>query len=511
MKQSRFFAHFPLASIFFLLPVIAGGCQADDPLKFYPSSGMLPFHIDREKQGDPLDPGEVRSLTQKVTDFLRQIDYFTWVYETCHGLDASTGYPDYLIWWHDVDAVKSGDLVTFRNNSKYGGSHNNAEPTGSVLTQALAGYLLTGDHSMGMVAEEFAKSITALMKGFVHDKSDPLEYLMTRNIVTHNHSFTLPSGKKKAVDYSDWFFEYEGWNANRYHYPDNPYFGDIWVTTMRSKDDLPYLYRAAAWFPYARKTAPDESVRKAVSEAWRYMQGFAKDIVDNNYHIRTKDKQGKPYIPDEDLASFVDYLKLFPDAECDARLATALLAYNDDSGIDCGDGQGSGYDRASGAMHYYNYSIVDNFHLAAVHLALVLGKYNLAKRLVRGLVRRLERYEDPGSNEPGRENPDWQRDVALLLLKSAALGMPLTNSEARMVEKFYSQSVDAYLDFPNWDLWDESVPDGTYDFRSGFRPAHVPDAFRIEDIAYILEYCWSPFKDTKGAVFVDCNQVETAW
>ena len=68
----------------------------------------------------------------------------------------------------------------------------------------------------------------------------------------------MPNGKRKAVEYHDWYSTYEGWNADRVHYPNNPTWGDIYVTTMRSKDDVPYMYRAAAWFPYILEHTEDE-------------------------------------------------------------------------------------------------------------------------------------------------------------------------------------------------------------------------------------------------------------
>jgi len=64
-----------------------------------------------------------------------------------------------------------------------------------------------------------------------------------------------------------------------------------------------------------------------------------------------------------------------------------------------------------------------------------------------------------------------------------------------------------YTDFPNWDLWDPSVPDGTYSFRDEFHPRHRDSAIKIEDIAFLLEYCWSPFKNPAGVDVVDCDVV----
>lgn len=469
----------------------------------------LPFALTRANPGPPTDPEDVADFTRRLTGFLKEIDYFTWVYETTHGTHVSTGLPDYQIWWHDVVAVKEGDTVTFRASARDGGSHNNAEPTMLVLAQAIGGYLMTGDAAMGRVVDQFTKSILAVTRGFVYDEHDPVDFLMARNIITIGHAFTLPGGKKKAVDYSEWYFAYEGWNADRFRYEHNPTWGDIWVTNKRSKDDVPYFYRVAAWLPYVAELAPDMKVRQVAAEALDVLQRFARDIVDSGWQIRTKDAQGRVItVEDQDLASFTWYTGVFPDAECDPRLASALLGYGEPLDQDCGDGQGSPYDTIAGTGNYYNYDIVDQFHMAAVALALVRGHPDIARRLLEGLVRRIERYRDPQSGEPGQANANWPRDMARLLLMAASVGVPLTSEEAAEVRAFYRSTVQAYRDFPRWDLWDPSVPDGTYSFRDGgMYPRHEPTFIRIEDIAFVLEYCWSPFRNPAGAPVADCEVV----
>ncbi len=469
----------------------------------------LPFVLTRPDPGPPADPKEIVDFTRKMTGFLKDIDYFTWVYETTHGTHASTGLPDYQIWWHDVVAVKEGDTVTFRASAKDGGSHNNAEPTMLVLAQAIGGYLLTGDEAAGRIVDQFTKSILAVTKGFVYDQDDPIEHLMARNIITVGHSFVLPSGKKKSVDYSEWYFPYEGWNADRFRYEHNPTWGDVWVTNKRSKDDVPYFYRVAAWLPYVAELAADPGIRQAAAQALDLLERFARDIVDSGWNIRTRDAGGNVItVEDQDLASFVRYTGIFPDAECDPRLASALLGFGEPLDQDCGDGQGSLYDTIAGAANYFNYGIIDNFHMAAVALALTRGYPEVAKRLLEGLITRIERYRDPQSGEPGQSNENWPRDVARLLLMAASVGVPLTSEEAAEVRGFYGRTIEAYRNFPRWDLWDPSVPDGTYSFRDGgMHPRHEPAYIRIEDIAFVLEYCWSPFRNPAGAPVADCDTV----
>ncbi len=147
------------------------------------------------------------------------------------------------------------------------------------------------------------------------------------------------------------------------------------------------------------------------------------------------------------------------------------------------------------------------FHVNALHLALIFGHKEVAQRLLEGLAIRIDRYRNPEKCGKGCLNESWGRDIATLLVEAATLGLPLTWEEARQVQQYYGRAVELYVDFPNWDLWDQSVPDGVYDFRQGFHPKHVSEAVRVEEIALMLEYCWSPFKNPAGVEFVDCEVV----
>ena len=127
--------------------------------------------------------------------------------------------------------------------------------------------------------------------------------------------------------------------------------------------------------------------------------------------------------------------------------------------------------------------------------------------MLEGLVLRLARYRDPASGEAGQKVDSFQREIAVWLMRGAVVGLPLTSEEARIVQQFHLQAVTRYASFPNWNLWDASVPDGTYSFRDGFHPGYNPDSIQIEDLATLLEYCWSPFKNPAGVRFVDCDVV----
>src|SRR5690348_3419238 len=113
-----------------------------------PSS--LPFQLERPGL-EPLPREEAEAFARTMADFFERVHYFAWVRDVSHGMDASTGKPDYLLWWDDVQAVKEGDTVTFRHSTT-GGGHNIYGPSSKVLEAAAAGYLFTGDATMGELA-----------------------------------------------------------------------------------------------------------------------------------------------------------------------------------------------------------------------------------------------------------------------------------------------------------------------------------------------------------------------
>jgi hypothetical protein len=118
--------------------------------------------------------------------------------------------------------------------------------TSQILSSAIAGYSLTNNHKMEKIVEQYSRGITATMKGMVYDNDDELKFLMARNIIPKSHFCRTFDKKNKFIDYSDWRSNASSWNTQRFNYKNNPYYGDIYVTNTRSKDDLPHIFRAAA-------------------------------------------------------------------------------------------------------------------------------------------------------------------------------------------------------------------------------------------------------------------------
>jgi hypothetical protein len=136
--------------------------------------------------------------------------------------------------------------------------------------------------------------------------------------------------------------------------------------------------------------------------------------------------------------------------------------------------------------------------------ALITRQDDMAKKLLGGLAKRIDdEYAAPESKYNKEVSKDeWIRDVTSMALLGAAGGLPLTSREARYIIKYASAGIDERLKWQYWDLWDSSVPDG----RHGYRP---PDnaslMFDMEDMAFLAEFCWSPFRNKTTVMPVDCE------
>ncbi len=481
-----------------------------------PSS--LAFHIEREPDGEPLSEDEIKETTKIITGFWKDTAYFDWIAQTSHGMAADNqwGYPDYKYWWQNTVAVKEGDLVTFKHT---GGADNILLRTVRPLMYSLAGYKETGDARLRRICIDYLRGIRAMYTGMIWGDEDPVvDTVMARGIFNHNHEYVLEGDRRAAVDYEPVCFEDLARRHDTLHNPDNPTWGDIWVRTKRSKDDVPFLYRLVPLMMRIiedGKDATDEEFVNEVEETMGYIQRFTKDIVDHGYMIRTKDAEGNAYIPlyndyPDDYASYVNYEKLWPNAECAAKLSSALVAYKETLDNECGDGYGGGYEEMTIASHYWSTIIINYFHISAVASALIEGRNDIAEELVQGLA---DRAVKTMQDEEGRSNTaEWNSDLAVFLLVSASYGLPLTATEARMVSSEFKRTLEHYSKFELWDLWDESVPDGEYEYipdreMEGEAEFGQTKVIRPTELAAVIEYCESPFKDPTTEPFIDCSVV----
>ncbi|MBK7976843.1 MAG: formylglycine-generating enzyme family protein [Deltaproteobacteria bacterium] len=468
----------------------------------------LPFPVTRPDVGTPLTPTEVAEFTAKITGFWKDVGYFDWLRRVTHGMAPGTpeGFPDYRLYWHDTRAIKSGGTVTFDHT---GVADNLTIPTPKVLAAAASAYLATGDPALGDLTEGLAKGMRAAFLGSLYDAEDPETGISARTVFNQNHSF-VQDGRPTVVTYDNAKHPADDWNAKTVRNPTNPVFGDIWLRIWRSQDDVPHIFRVVPVLRRVAALAPDPDVRQAAADAVAQLEQFARGIVDTGWFIRTKSVSGDvevPHYPDgtiPDLASFSLYNWLVPNAQCEPKLASAMIAYDDARGLDCGIGFGNIYELIAEIGHYYNYDIIRYFHLAAIDNTLTAGQNAVAEQLLQGLIKRADQMM--AGTVPNSDDPSYWSDAAGYLVVAAASGLPLTSAETQHLVARYSAAVDHYAPWPNWDLWSPSVPDGQIPWtpsRDG-----SPDHFvEITEMGYLLEYCSSPWQNPAGAAFVDCSIV----
>jgi len=487
---------------------------------------VLPFEFVRNDKSDPIESQALEQFSSRYGQFLTQVGYFSYLLRSSHGVAASTGFPDYAVWWSDVDAVKNGDVVSFVHKElQDAGGHNILVPTAKILGTALAASLAYEIPEATALAASYCKGVSAMMKGMVRDAEDPIEHLMARNIIAFNHDYVTHDGKKKTIDYSNWFYDYTRWNCQRFKYANNPYWGEVWVTNVRSKDDVGYLFRSVGIMKHAVAESKSAEIRDSCSETLELLQKFAADIVENDYYIRTKDAQAQPFIyskwpkPDgiresQDLDNFVTFDPLFPEAECNNKQAANFIGYGKAGEHQCGDGGPNLWERVSLENNYPNIGFFRAFHLAHLFEALLAGDWELAQRLLEGNVRRMSEDMTYDWSKLAISGDRWHADMAPALVRAAAQGYPLSGDEVRLIHKYFQRSMDELKQWQYWDLWNDEVADGTYDYlppRS--KTGQSGDAeywVSVTEVGLLLEYCWSPWKNPAGQAPVDCGALGKA-
>ncbi len=480
----------------------------------------------REANGTAPNQEEITAFTKKVTAFFKETNYFDWVWRMSHGLDASydSSMMDYKLWWQDVGMRREGDTIIFNHRGK---AENILKRSIKVMSNAIAGYLLTGDERMAAIGTQYLKGIVALSLGLEFGSEDPLvKYLQARAVFNHDHAYTVDD-RKVQVNYTPACYDSFKWNVHVFEIPDNPTYGDIWVSNMRSKDDVPYVNRSLPIATRAFHESQNQELRDAAELYIEYIRGFSKNIVDNDWFIMTKYEDGeavrpydatKPTKPLADLGSYVHWEILFgEDAECNAQLGAALLGYGNTQGKgDCGSGMtGWDFEAMAGVGNWFNYNIYNYFHIGALAAAEAWGHTALAESLMSGLPARFDTmmHDAELSN---REHQEFQSDMSGWLLSAATYGYPLDAEEARHIMQWYGDSSDWYRQWEHWDPWATLPEDTDYSDYKAPRVEQVDNGqggvtnisyVRLVEMPYIFEYCLSSVRDKQGVQFIDCDIV----
>jgi hypothetical protein len=214
-----------------------------------------------------------------------------------------------------------------------------------------------------------------------------------------------------------------------------------------------------------------------------------------------------------DLASF-SYWDIGPitSGQCNAKSGAEYIGYHQNVNYDCGTGKPNWFDRVSVGINKFNRRINRYYHISNLVNALVNNDNEAAAQLMAGLEARIVEEEAIPIDQLDYPYPYWMRRFALFLMKSHSVGFPLTSEEARMIHLYYSLAVDKLEDWPYWDLWADSIADGT---TGSYRPPNCDGAdetmecwWSIANLAQIIENCWSPLVNPAGVEFINCDIVK---
>ncbi len=486
----------------------------------FPSS--LPFAYNRDDPGPPVPAADVTAFTHRIMALLKQVRYFDYVLYTTYGADVSSKMPDWQFWYCE-NFRKEGDKVTFYHPQNLNdGGHNLHSPMSHVMTDVLSAWAVTQDATAALAAEKLCKGMSASMLGMVHDKDDPLPWLMSRNVVPASvQESRTHDGKLRAVDPSGWWSSYERWNCYRFEYQDNPELGAMWVTNMQSKDDVHDVFLMVPTLRLVLDGAPSGPAKEACARTLGLLEQFAGDIVDSDYRIRSKDADGQPFLPgytaddavnakQGDVSSFIWWRDIFPKGECNQRRGSELVARHHAVNEDCGRGEPNDYDDLAFQGNSYNKGICRGYHVA--HLANSLVNRDAdAELLMDGLDQRIQLDEALAPDKYQTSVSNWWRDLSVYLVQADAYGLPLRSDEVRKIHQYYGASIDRMSAWPYWDPWASTVPDGEL---GSYRPADCTGSgdtldcwFGVEDLAMVFHTCFSPFRNSSGASWVDCSVV----
>ncbi len=439
----------------------------------------LPFELTRPALGAPITPAETAAATDALLQVLEQTRYHEFVDERVHGWPESVpgGYW-YGTWWSGVTVIREGGRVTYRHSPD--GADNNGLRSAQLMEGACYATRLWDDPIAKRLTRELLRGYNSWSRGMERTSKPDAPAMLTRAIYpaplsTDEHGLPLdidtslnrPGEDNGATEYV--------------HLEDSPHYPDLWVKNKRSKDDLGHMLRGLSQMVACEGLLGDDGAAELAEARERYA-AFARQVVDDGWRIATWDKAGEVWYPDENLAMFEADLG---DIECGALLALQLAAHGEPGDLDCGDGV-SVVDDAIILTKSSNRQIIWTFHEAGIALALEHGQDALAKRLLQGLIRRLDgAFDALESGVPIATLND--SDLAQLVVHAANLGVPLTAREVRWMHvrlELARASVSA--DDPVWRVFDAATPDGTYAYEPGL------GGLDLKGLGALLGFCGSP-------------------
>lgn len=467
------------------------------------ATGVFPDHRrtaldwDRADEGAPVSESDVDLATDRVIDLLTRTDWMDLIADRAHGWPESDpeGRYWYATWWSGVTVEKRGGEITYVHSAD--GADNNGLRTAQLLEGACYAWRTWGDPRDRRLVRRLARGFSSWAYAMRRSDGDMERGLLGRAAYPRSIEDTE---RDLSIDYELDRPGEPGPPSFYVHLADNPFWGDLYVKNVRSKDDMGHLLRAVALIDTCVGTLGDAGAEADLVEMRRLYQEWAQRVEREDFRIASLNEAGEVYTPEGDLATYF----LGAGLECAAGYAIPLLSRFDTIGYSCRNpGLGPVLDPAggvpSGALQ-----ILRTHHEAAAALALASGRDDTARELLESLAMRLDGIMDAYDAGPPPDNAR-AGDVVQLVLESAAIGVPLTSREVRFLHAQLAIAAAGYdTSGPAWHVRDPSVPDGDYSFEPG------GPGVDVKDLALFLGLCSAQWTSPTGRAVIDCDRIRAS-
>jgi hypothetical protein len=310
-------------------------------------------------------------------------------------------------------------------------------------------------------------------------------------------------GASYFIDYSQVRPGTDNGETQFVHVSANPTWGDEWIMSERSKDDIGHDFRAIAQIDACDGTFAEAGGEDDLVQLRKLYQTWSRRVEDDGWGIATLDKNDDVYVPTSMLAHFISVGT--DDVECDGKIALRFFGRVTPGDLDCGNGI-SDLDAAGTAGGHSNGQIFRSYHEAAADHALLSNNLSIAQTLVAGLGQRLDDMMNAYAS--GTPEPYLTvGDAADLIIHSANAGVPLTWREVAFLHQQIDLAHQTYLDPSNdavYRTFDPATPDGAYAY------APTGDGVKFEALGALLGQCAAQWRNPASKPVLNCDKIR-AW
>ncbi len=466
-----------------------------------PHAKTLPFSYTRPENGTPIDQAAIDQKTDELLDLLAKTRYFGFVDERVHGWPESDPQKKfwYGVWWSGTDIDITNGKVTYFHEP--GGSDNDGISSSPLLEGSCFAHLLWPDDRIEHLLRRMVRGYSSWVLAMERSSADP-DTLMTRASYPASIQST-DTGVSYFIDYSQNQPGIDNGATDYVHIAINPIWGDEWVKNKRSKDDIGHMFRAVAQIDACDGTFKESGAQDDLVQLRKLYQSWSRRVEDDGWAIATIDKNDLTFIPQDDLAHFINAGTV--DIECDGKLALRLFGRITPGDLVCGNGISS-LDEATSDLGHSNGQILRSDHEAAMGHALLASDLADAQNLVAGLAQRLDQMMDAyAANSPLPFLTTT--DASDLIIHSANAGVPLTWREVAFLHQQIDLAHTSYLDPSNdavYRSFDPATPDGAYVYEP------VGDGIGFTSLAALLGQCAAQWRNPASKPVLNCDKVK-AW